>query len=822
MKKNNFLFFALFLFTSNLFSQTNSAFELNIKFKESSNTIIDSFNKKIILYKSNEDNGNWEIKNIAETKQNKYVITLPAPNIDDKYKIEIILTGYNPKNVYFNIDKRSLGSYVVLDDVYLEAINLNELKTVTVLGVSKKFIKTELNKTTFQINGNDLLADRDLFSTISMLPGLSTSINGILQFNGKPSEVWIDGIPSGLKSSDLQSYLESFPSNSIERIEIIENPSSSYDATTNGSIINIITSTKANKLISGLFNTAYARSKYDRHTINLSLNGRLKRLKWFVSLAYDDRKDFEEKQYEYTLSDTPDVSLHSNYENTRGATPIFFRINTNYYLNKNTTITLSNIFFKSDLKNNVFGKTFVDYNSPLNTSKNNINSNNINNNSTITLNHKNDKNKSDLSLTLNMINSNNNNTNNIVEELIPNYSISKLAMDYNSFFAKIDYKIPIFNFLDLKIGSKIFYSDYHSNGWYNLTNNTNAIFNEQSYNSVISYKLKEKSQAYYVELEKKWDNLSLFAGLRLETINQKSFSLERTIDLVNNYNNLFPSAGFKFSFLKDVSLSSTYSRKITTPSFYELDPNRNSYYDSFFSSEGNAFLSPNYLDYLDTKIIYLNFLTLGYNYKHSKKDNFIVIQKSDNGAISQTFKTIENINEHNFYINFPVPFSIFKYGFSSLKSFNTNNYLLIGAAYEFYNIRANGEFSPLFSLTANSQFSLPLRLKCGMNLKFFTKGNYEIYYVNESSFKLDLSLSKSFMKDKLKISLQANDIFKDNKIVALYSNEDLKTNYSFIPYSQSFRISFTYKFGLNNKASERNDSDTIDQLNNTKEIGQKE
>jgi len=199
-----------------------------------------------------------------------------------------------------------------------------------------------------------------------------------------------------------------------------------------------------------------------------------------------------------------------------------------------------------------------------------------------------------------------------------------------------------------------------------------------------------------------------------------------------------------------------------------------------------------------------------------------VIQKSDNGAISQTFKTIENINEHNFYINFPVPFSIFKYGFSSLKSFNTNNYLLIGAAYEFYNIRANGEFSPLFSLTANSQFSLPLRLKCGMNLKFFTKGNYEIYYVNESSFKLDLSLSKSFMKDKLKISLQANDIFKDNKIVALYSNEDLKTNYSFIPYSQSFRISFTYKFGLNNKASERNDSDTIDQLNNTKEIGQKE
>jgi hypothetical protein len=49
----------------------------------------------------------------------------------------------------------------------------------------------------------------------------------------------VDGKPSPMSGADLVNYLRSLPSNAIERIELITNPSARYDAAGNAGIIDI-------------------------------------------------------------------------------------------------------------------------------------------------------------------------------------------------------------------------------------------------------------------------------------------------------------------------------------------------------------------------------------------------------------------------------------------------------------------------------------------------------------------------------------------------------------------------------------------------------
>jgi hypothetical protein len=83
---------------------------------------------------------------------------------------------------------------------------------------------------------------------------------------------------------------------------------------------------------------------------------------------------------------------------------------------------------------------------------------------------------------------------------------------------------------------------------------------------------------------------------------------------------------------------------------------------------------------------------LGYNFEHSQRNNFIVIKKSENGGITQTFETYDNLTENNIYFNFPVPLTFFKNIFK--KTSPANNYLFVGGSYLFYNINPNGKFTP--------------------------------------------------------------------------------------------------------------------------------
>lgn len=78
-------------------------------------------------------------------------------------------------------------------------------------------------------------------------PGVEVDVEGNITLRGTSSvEVWINDKPSHMSSENLKTYIQQLPANSIDRVEVITNPSARYGSKTDG-IINIVTNAKIQK-----------------------------------------------------------------------------------------------------------------------------------------------------------------------------------------------------------------------------------------------------------------------------------------------------------------------------------------------------------------------------------------------------------------------------------------------------------------------------------------------------------------------------------------------------------------------------------------------
>ncbi len=84
------------------------------------------------------------------------------------------------------------------------------------------------------------------------IPELEVDVNGKLSLRGSSNlVVQIDGRPSPLHGDDLAQFLQQFPADRIERIEVIPNPSAKYDSEGAAGIVNIVLKHGADLGLSG-------------------------------------------------------------------------------------------------------------------------------------------------------------------------------------------------------------------------------------------------------------------------------------------------------------------------------------------------------------------------------------------------------------------------------------------------------------------------------------------------------------------------------------------------------------------------------------------
>jgi outer membrane receptor protein involved in Fe transport len=130
-----------------------------------------------------------------------------------------------------------LSEYLNLGTIELE--DDNNLKAVVITS-KQDDVAQKLDKKTFTLADNISQNGGSVLQSMQNLPGVTVQ-DGKVQLRGNDKVmVLIDGKQTALTGFGNQTSLDNIPASSIEKIEIINNPSAKFDANGNAGIINII------------------------------------------------------------------------------------------------------------------------------------------------------------------------------------------------------------------------------------------------------------------------------------------------------------------------------------------------------------------------------------------------------------------------------------------------------------------------------------------------------------------------------------------------------------------------------------------------------
>ncbi len=163
------------------------------------------------------------------------------------YFIETSFVGYSSLKTPLFVGTTS--AFLNMGTLWMEE-NQQELGEAVIKGKQEE-VNGKLDKKSFEVEENISQSGGSVLQALQNLPGVSIE-DGQVQLRGNSQVViLIDGKQTAITGFGNQNGLENIPASSIERIEIINNPSAKYDANGNAGIINIILKKEAKKGFNG-------------------------------------------------------------------------------------------------------------------------------------------------------------------------------------------------------------------------------------------------------------------------------------------------------------------------------------------------------------------------------------------------------------------------------------------------------------------------------------------------------------------------------------------------------------------------------------------
>ena len=184
-----------------------------------------------------------------------------------------------------NINLSAETNNLSLADILLKPVS-KELQTVQVTG-RKPFIQQMTDRIVVNVENSVINAGSSAFDVLERSPGVLIDGNDNISMRGKAGVIiMVDGKPSPMSGSDLVNYLRSLPSNAIERIELITNPSARYDAAGNAGIIDIRMKKDQRFGTNGSFTAGYGQGVYPKANGGINFNYRNKKVNMFGGYNY--------------------------------------------------------------------------------------------------------------------------------------------------------------------------------------------------------------------------------------------------------------------------------------------------------------------------------------------------------------------------------------------------------------------------------------------------------------------------------------------------------------------------------------------------------
>ena len=569
-------------------------------------------------------NGNFQLKEIPK----------------GLYYVQVSMLGYQKNSCKANI---LAGKPFMLDTIYLqpEAIGLNTI----VVTAKKPAIQIEADKTTINMEATIVNTGGNAFSVLETLPGVYINSNGAVSLNGKNgTKVLIDGKPAYLQGEELVSFLKSTPATSLDKIELITNPSARYDASGNSGLINI--RTKKTRIMG--FNLGitsnFMQGKYEKSNHSVSFNHRKGKFNLFGMYGYYSGRNYVDLQVirEFKEENPSEQTTFNQLSyRKRNEDSHYYKGGIHYFASSKTTFELAlNGYTSNQAESGSLNSNFINHIGKRDSSikSSTINDNMRNNISgTIGLIHRIDSTGKELSLSADYLHhavDNDQYHNDLFLYTSQNKIMAESAgtkkgtIDLLSM--RSDFTYPVNEKLLLESGIKSEYVNIDNTSDYK---NREQQEWEPDYGLSSHFIYKENINALYFNSRIARYKFVLEAGLRIENTNIKGQlpgnRLQADSSFSKSYINLFPSVTLSYKAGKNHSLNLSYRRRIDRPNYQDMNPFVY-IFDTYTYEQGNTTLQPQFSDNLELSYLLAN------NYKVA------VFYNQTNDVIAKSFILSEN------------------------------------------------------------------------------------------------------------------------------------------------------------------------------------
>lgn len=710
---------------------------------------------------------------------------------DGRYRVQASLVGM--ATITSPVVAVNAGQTITLEPVTLQTTN-QTLTTVTVRA-QKRLVEQQADKTVLNVAADETAQGKTAYELLQQAPGVVIDPNDNIRMAGKQgAKVFIDGKPTNLSAADVANLLRATPASSIEKVELITNPSARFDAQGGAGIINIRFRRDKSLGLNGSLSGGFGQSDHHRANAAADVNYRAKRVNAFGNVALSD--NFQQTNVAINRNAAGSRFVQRGYD-ADGTRAIVYKAGVDYFIDNRQTLGL---LVSGNATANQFGTytttSIINGQGRIDSSLvNRVDNPSWNNRINAALNYRYaDTLGLEVNLDADLTRFGNTAPNTITSNYVgaggETLFTRRRRQDAYTYIAIVTLKGDLVKewkskHLKLEAGAK--HTDVNTDNellaFAGLADQVDvARTNRFAYREVVS--------AAYASLNRSVDKWSVQAGLRAEhsTVRGRSTDLlNRRIDRPDTaYLNLFPSAFVRYQATQNSQLGLNYSRRINRPNYQSMNPFTLPI-DPYTSERGNPFLRPAFTHNAELSYTYKWATTLKVAY--SRTDDFATEVIRQQGITA--YAIVENVGRADaLNLSLSTPYQFTRWW---------SSYLYAGATWNHY----QGMLSPTqpfdqraFAFEGYMQHSFTLSKVWSAQVSgFWNAPTTQTVYRIGGLGALNLSIQKKIGQDRGKLTLAMDDLLNTMRWRQSADFGPLQFDLSRKWESRRITLRFSYRFG---------------------------
>lgn len=764
---------------------------------------------------------------ISNLKQGRYLLTASS-------------VGYKP--LYRKINVTSTQTSINLGTLIMQT-DAKNLKEVTVTGM-RSTMKLEVDRKVFDVSQLITNAGNAASDILDNIPSVEVDNDGNVSLRGNSSvEVWINGKASGLTSDNRAQILQQLPAESIERIEVIDNPSAKFSAEGSAGVINIILKKNLKPGYYGSVELGGDTQGGGQTSFNINYNSGKLDAYFNIGLRHrEDRGLMKSEQFfpstqSYQNYDAANRSLGNNLFTRAGLT--WHATNKDDFsiglmgmkgMRKSSSITP---YHYGNIKEGIAHDNYILTRDNYGKGDMNMLHGELGYKHSFT-----DKHTLEAQLSYNSWSGLNENIFrdsttflNPTAATTYHYLSRPLDVKNHSWEAKLDYENALTDNLKLQAG---YQGNFSRENTPQLSYEDNLYFDgrqaleDQAYFNRFIYNLD--IHALYTTLSYKLGKLGVMAGLRGEywTVNTESYDYQqehnpelRQTPFKKNYFELFPSLFLTYQLTPSDQLQLNYTRRLRRPWGGQLNSFRNTS-DATTVSFGNPLLTPEFshsfsLNYLKTWDNH-SLLLSGYYRPTTDVMQRISYRNEEDGLMYTTNMNLTK--SQSLGAELTVKNRLFKV-LELTTNLNAYDFKLDGFSYDIDGQTVYGK--PSHSFTWNARMTASVLLPYDISIQ--AGGRYRSKQLitqgyRKPNYAIDLGIRKNFFDKKLTVAISCRDLLNSRRWETFTESDNFTRHQLNRRGSRKVNLTLTWNFGNTKKKRQENGTQYDQQGNDNSTQGQ--